>query len=548
MSETTNSSISVALDRANSLRGAYSSSVPENRAIELRVKSNAATVWGENPTVGREDEEFTDWLFDQKLWVSKKIGVEAAEIRDALRRYDYGRKKDLAALNAAVERLKQPTPPDAKFRDNYREALRQVRDFVQPDYILMRREFKTLKELREFMTNPSASVGFFGMYTKCRRKGDLTDENFRMIQALILKAMDEGSFNEPTQVAARIQLSVPIGDDGELLLKREGDGPCILDFKQKTRLVNVVSMLEIAAEMQFSIDIQKYLGAKDWYAGGKDPAQLLECINDMRASFEHYVSVDYSSYDQSIPGWLIGDAYDIMETWFSMNEADKKLWAVLKHDAIHKLLICDKAANMVMVHHGMRSGEMLTNVIDSLCNMIMVWYFSLLKGQTYGKRGHGSWVCNICGDDNLIYHSGWFNIREYLNMIRKVFGVIGHHDKCSTDEDGHNPVYLSRTWTIRGPYRQWQELLVKLMYHEWDRDYTKVEMPMIIAAYDQTYHLGMMEMLDMDEFYNRFPSWKVSTISEQAAKSLSGLAQFLWYQGAAERRRTIDYYRARQAS
>lgn len=525
MSETTNNAIQIACNYGHELRGAYSNSIRSRHDIESRVRQNASNTWGDphGADATGADAYMEDWIFSNMEFINPDVRSKATSIVQKLKDDDYHREKVVSMMDSAVLRLKQAHAPNAIYRPQYRQTLQEIRKFVKPQYVMVRCNFKDLDSLQASLTNPQASVGFAGNYLSITKKGQVTTEIFDILKRRVEMAIQMGTFAEPTQVAARIQLSVPISD-GELKLERDDTGTFIVSYKQKTRMVNVVSLVEIFGQMQFSQSIQLYFGNLQWYAGGKTSRELHSILNSNRARFVRWISIDYSSYDQSIPGWLMLDCFNIMKEWFSLSVADEKLWDAIARDAIHKRLVVNKQGDLLTVHDGVRSGEMLTNVLDSLANIIMLWYYALLNGKKYGK----DWVTNICGDDNLTFHDGWFDKRSYSNFIRKVFGVQCHPDKCTEGTQFKDLEYLSRTWRMRGIWRDPWELIIKLIWHEWHREYSgprATDPAMVIAAYDQCYPLGMAELFNMESFYEKYPRWSASKMTIEDSKSLTGMAR-----------------------
>ena len=514
------------LDERQELLGAYSNVLLPIDKARTQYLGKAKSVWNENENFHGADHVMANYIFDNHL-IKAEYESDARELIERLEREGYGHKKQVDALYSAVDRYKANHAPNAIWRVSYREVLRRVEKELRPYYILISVEFDTVDDLKGFLSNKEASTGVLSCYTKYKKKRDLIDKKMLLIQHdLEVYAVKKGTMNEPTIIGTRQQLSIPIDDDGELKVKfDELTQKWVLDFKFKTRLVNMVSAPRIIMEGHYSVKVQALFSKFDWYAGGKTPQQLKATMSSNRYRYSRWDSMDYSSYDQSLPGWFIKDAFNIIKSWFKFrNEFDESRYDVMVHDFIHKKLVVGKSGDLVQLHDGVESGSMFTQIIDSLCNYIMIAYFCYINDKEIGK----DCVVNICGDDNIVFHNGWFSGVDYLNTIRKVFGVIGHPEKSDlghTKED--DPHYLSRYWKTDGIYRPWKELLVKLIFHERYREYDEEVTPAIVfGAYYDCYDLGMLEGFNMRRYRLLNPSYSIGWISERAVREVGGFYSY----------------------
>jgi len=525
MSETANQSPSAFLEQRLELRRAYSNLIlPKNLAYQ-RYHSKAKAAWSESEQFHGADKHMAKFIFEHHL-LRPDLEQEGRQIVEKLDKMGYGFKRDITMVDKAVKRFAAPHAPNAIYRREYREMLEEVSATIKPSWVLFSLKFDSVERVREFLSNPRASTGIFSAYTTLQKKKDLvTKEMLDLLYDLEVQSVKNGTMGEPTLIGIRLQASIPLDDKGEVKMTVNDDGDTVLDFKFKTRLINMVSLPRIVTELHYSVGVQAVFGGFDWYAGGKTPQQLFQTICNNRMQFKCWDSLDYSAYDQSLPGWFIRDAFNVIKGWFKFrDEYDERRWDVMVNDFIHKGLISDKAGNITRVHDGVESGSMFTQIIDTLCNYMMLSYFCRIKSKKLGK----DCVCNICGDDNIVFHDGWFSGVDYLNTIRKVFGVVGNASKSKLNQSRQtDPEYLSRTWTWRGIYRYWKELLIKLVFHERYRKYSDVVTPqMIIRAFTDCYPLGMAEGFDLERFNLTFPDCSIGGMSNEAAQAVGGIVAY----------------------
>lgn len=525
MSETANQSPSQFLAERTELRGAYSNIILSKDDAAKQYLAKAKQCWAEAEQFHGADGVMEKFLFENQL-IRPELIPEARKAIDGLKQYHYGFKRDVSMVKDAVNRFAAPHAPNAWYKPGYQQMLEWMRKEIKPTYWLMSVKFDSVDALREFLSNPNASAGVLACYSTIKKKKDVvTKKMLDLLHELERLAVRNGTMGEPTLPGIRLQTSIPLDDFGELKFRTDEEGRKVLDFKFKTRLINMVSMPRIMQEMHYSIEVQAVFGSMKWYAGGKTPDELFQIISNNRMKYSNWDSLDYSAYDQSLPGWFIADAFKILKGWFKFrSDYDEKRWDVMVHDFIHKGLVSDAAGNITRIHDGVESGSMFTQIIDTLCNFMMMVYFCIIKQ----KKMFKDCMCNICGDDNVVFHNGWFDGREYLNTIRKVFGVIGNATKSSLGKTRKDDVeYLSRIWRQNGVYRYWKELLVKLIYHEKYREYTSEVTPAhIFKAFIDCYPLGMQEGFDTQRFYHLNSDHSIGGMSDEAKRSIGGIIAY----------------------
>jgi hypothetical protein len=266
-------------------------------------------------------------------------------------------------------------------------------------------------------------------------------------------------------------------------------------WKSKKRAVFMVDVYTIIAESKFGYPLNEWLKEYSYTAIGKDDKWISRWVNSMRMEGYNFISLDYSKYDSTIPSWLIHSAFDVIRAAFS--EYDSTLLSVIEEDFINKSIITGDG--IINVHHGNPSGSRLTAIINGICNEIMTetWMEAL--------NVHG--VCNIMGDDNLIYMPWRVDdalVSQISHYITHNFGVKVNSEKSNSGSYKSDPEYLSRFWGYSGPYRNVGEVISLIAYPERFRPYNRkgvvLTPEMIIYSYVLAYRKTMDELIDTEAF------------------------------------------------
>jgi hypothetical protein len=256
----------------------------------------------------------------------------------------------------------------------------------------------------------------------------------------------------------------------------------------------MVDLYQILCESKFSKPVQEAFSQWREYAGGKSRNEQAIIIGDMRSNYGYAVSLDYSSYDQSLPSWLIEDAFDIIKIMFRNDGSfDEELWNLMVAAFIHKDIIWKDG--VVHCDHGVPSGSMWTQIIDSLCNKLMIeTAFNVIKG--------GRHQCFIMGDDNLIYHTADCDVNRLLEVVQYMFGVKVNKSKSAQFVRFQDPEFLSCYWRRNGEqWRQPKVLIDHLLWPERHRNYMGNSTPeLVVYSYILCYRAGMKEFLDIERF------------------------------------------------
>lgn len=415
------------------------------------------------------------------------------DVRQWCNNTDYSQSKKIySQLKIQLERFAQDDYTSFRWNRNYQEAKALLISIfskanLKPLY------YSNDQDIKDALPKKDTHSGWTYILTDKKRKGDNLEDIYEAFMRTVNEAKSEGSFSRPILIGVRTQCGNVFNEDGSKIYD-EHNQP--IKATHKTRLVSMIDLHQIIAELIWAKPLQKLLGDQTlWYAGGKNDRDLLNRIIHLRGKYRNWISLDYSKYDQSISSWLIKDAFEILSYAFS-DIGDTKLWEIIQYDFINKVFI-DGEGKIWESHKGVPSGSMFTQIIDSVVNQLMVTTFMIAKG-----KGSRSFDTLIMGDDNLIFVNG-VEKSEICTYLQKNFGIETNSEKSSAGFSSTNaPEFLSRFWTIYGPYRQPNILICKLLFPERFRQYDlkKFSPEIVFYSYILAYEKGMREAFNVDEF------------------------------------------------
>lgn len=417
---------------------------------------------------------------------------------------------DYAKIKEALVKFSSPSHSSFQWNANYKKAKELLKaEFLK--FNLRTIKYRSESDIVESLPRVDTHAGFSYIYTGKKKKGEYVGELFSEFSAKCLLAKLEKSFNSLILVSARCQASGAFQDDGS----ETGT------YKPKTRMVSMIDIYQILAELMFAKPLQQCLATVDWYAGGKDDNALHQNIYSKARQSRTVLSLDYSSYDQTISDWLIDDAFEIIKACFT-NEIgfDEEMFNIIRNDFKFKCFV-DGEGNIVSSSKGVPSGSMFTQIVDSIVNKLMITTYMLSKGIS-------DYSMMIMGDDNLVVVQDHEVSKEDVSSyITKNFGVVCNPDKCSSYSYPESFEFLSRFWKLNGVWRTPEILISKMLYPERFRDYvrnTELKAIDIISSYYLSFKLGMDEFMDGNKLWSSNVNLKDDV--RERARYLSGLERY----------------------
>lgn len=470
----------------------------------------------------RDDVVFDDRMYDELMTIVK----DRKWLQDTKNYLDSmgfcQSKYDSSLLQSQIEKFCGSNHPYFGWNRNYQQAVKEMK--AQVRNALLRPIKYTNKEVfMRALPRKDTHAGFIEFESGKHTKGENAEDIYYNWDSILGEAVKDQSFNVPIIPGIRTQASGAFTDSGEYTHT----------WKAKSRLVNMYDERPIMGETMFSRPVQDYMSkCISWYAGGKEPMWLRRKILVSKRDFGESVTIDYSSYDQSISNWLIYDAFDIIKSMFRpFSDDEQKVFDTIVNDFINKAFI-DINGNILYSNKGVPSGSMFTQIIDSIVNMLMIKTYLISKGIS-------SYDCLIMGDDNVIFTRYPLDLHDLSGYLKHNFGIDMNPAKCSQAGWKVKEVqFLSRTWRDEGEWRTPEVLISKLLYPETFRNYDKwgFTPKHIIKAYFDTFLLGMRELTKPLTERNYF--YELDTNCDPSIKNhfLTGLARLQEH----ERQRGVD--------
>lgn len=417
----------------------------------------------------------------------------------------------------------------------YSKLLASGRAFAEPNYAPFgwNRNYKAAKEelmkefsglalhpvryqsdddIRSTLPKLDTHAGFTYICTGIREKGGNLDDIYARFNREVADATESGTFGKPILPAVRTQ------GNGHAF---EEDGTFTGDCDHKTRMVSMIDLTVIIAELMFAKPIQEYMARASWYAGGKDlDVGVARILSGLRFKYNNWVSLDYSSFDQSISAWLIKDAFEIIhEAFQGLTEDDERIFQVIEHDFIVKDFIFGD--EIIHSERGVPSGSMFTQIVDSIVNVLVINTYL----RAVGLRG--SMI--VMGDDNLVYTYRPIDVDHLSSYLRKNFGMTINVSKTCSGRSFDHPTFLSCEWRLEGRYREPHVLISKLLYPERERDYGegRGKPEETLWSYVLAYRLAMEQVVDVEKFLSDYPRLQKVNLREMGSQNLPGFLKYV---------------------
>nr|QXV86425.1 RNA-dependent RNA polymerase [Partitiviridae sp.] len=210
--------------------------------------------------------------------------------------------------------------------------------------------------------------------------------------------------------------------------------------KNKPRLIWAYPGYLSILENQFVGVLQQYDPPKfmGWSINWLDYGRSLERVTfNSGLRWGAIAQLDFSSFDATIPEFLIHKAFNIVKMMFNLSREEKIMLDNLKYYFIHTPILFYET--IIVKHRGIPSGSTFTQLIGSICNMIMCKYADLVSWYSFGLCLKDScWL----GDDSLLFFREGIAKEEFNDRYLKYFDHFG----VEVNEDKSNYV-VRNSWT-----------------------------------------------------------------------------------------------------
>lgn len=397
-------------------------------------------------------------------------------------------------LQSNLEQFFTDEPANFFWNKHYRASLEYVGQWLAPQFQGIKAiELSKDMDVREVITNLKAQCGSISLNDKKEDSIDI----IKAVAFYIYHNKKDFSIKMPAIMYQRARIGGYIVKDrttGEVTISSE-------KLKYKSRAVWCIDAATILLEGLIARPMMDVLCRVKQYAGGKSDTQIKDIVRGW--NYHNWLCIDYSTYDSSIPSWLIHDVFSLIRFWFGFNQDELINW--IENQFIHTD-VYDYRGRLRTKHKGVPSGSYFTQIMDSLVNIIMVltWLHSVYGNWNEITNNvfelHDISMC-IMGDDNIIFTKVPLNETHLSSYLRANFGITVKADKCERGTRNDNPRFLKREWTADGSNRDLLELCVEAVHSESYRDYKgKGFSPWhVIFGYYMCYPVAMKKIFSVTE-------------------------------------------------
>ncbi|APG78160.1 RdRp [Wuhan insect virus 22] len=256
----------------------------------------------------------------------------------------------------------------------------------------------------------------------------------------------------------------------------------------KVRPVWAYPMMAIAQESRFVAPllrdlIDQKIGLHTAYGmemmkGGMTWLNGQAMIANARQPGVKYLMTDFSGFDKSLPAWLIRDIFKIIEEKYQFNRSWNGKEEIPQYGAVERrkfrrlvnyfintpIQNCD--GRRFLKKHGVPSGSMFTNIIDTFANFVM--------SRTIAKlSSNENPIFDVYfGDDAIMCFSGdtAVDVRKYSLAAKDLFGMTLSPKKSYLTTRPDNIHFLGYFNYHGSPYKAAEELIASMLYPQYLKD------------------------------------------------------------------------------
>lgn len=268
----------------------------------------------------------------------------------------------------------------------------------------------------------------------------------------------------------------------QTLLEEKQPEPCIAfkrtQFNDKTRLVwgYPYSMTAIEGLVARPL-IKNFLKANTPMSFGISSLKLGTKLRVASYSNRWAYATDFSSFDSSISAKLIHLAFNILKTWFNLDElvsvgnkevTVSRIFKLIEYYFINTMIVMPDGNLYKGKRHGVPSGSYFTQMVDSVVNAIVIGAMSSKFKMHVCKD-----TFNVLGDDVVFFSNADVDMNRIASYVKRFFGLTINVAKSGKYKSGEEIVYLGRHWLDGIPDLPQNEILKRMAQPETFRQYSK---------------------------------------------------------------------------
>jgi hypothetical protein len=184
------------------------------------------------------------------------------------------------------------------------------------------------------------------------------------------------------------------------------------------------------------------------------------------------LNLDYSSFDTTVPAWLIRDVISFMSDWFDFSRVKdseglfwdvKDLHTARRWRAMWSYFINTKirfpTGERVQKQDGVPSGSAFTNLIDTLVNAVVT------RSGLYPQCGIPTRDFYY-GDDGAIFlrDNQHIDLHQFAKHVHSTFGLVVHPDKLIYSDNPDNIHWLGYFSRPGGPARPGEFIIASTLF------------------------------------------------------------------------------------
>lgn len=188
-----------------------------------------------------------------------------------------------------------------------------------------------------------------------------------------------------------------------------------------------------------------------------------------------YITCDYSSFDTTIPAWMIRDVFSVIEEIldFSHDSDGHQLEPNKEKGKFRKMInyfintpIRNMDGRRFLKDHGVPSGSMFTNIIDTFVNMVVMMTILLIVCGDYPL------FITAFGDDSVCAMSGKsiINMDALARAADYLFGMKINVNKSYWTHQVNNVHYLGYFNMSGGQVKPTEELVASMLFPQYLQD------------------------------------------------------------------------------
>lgn len=258
--------------------------------------------------------------------------------------------------------------------------------------------------------------------------------------------------------------------------------------KNKVRAVWAMPITAICQEARFSIPITNLLKQQKIFTetaygmemmkGGMAWLNQQMSIASLRNPGCKFASVDYSAFDSSIPAWMIRDSFSIIREKFDFSkmqvgdaivEVDVEEQENQFRKMVHYFIntpIRNSDGRRFQKDHGVPSGSMFTNIIDTMVNYLATQTLCELVFEQEPL------ITLVFGDDTFltVRDTCILDLQAYAETAQNIFGLTVNVGKSVATRNPRNVHFLGYFNYGGTPIKNPVDLIASMLYPQHEKD------------------------------------------------------------------------------